>query len=173
MGYNWCPESVLSAALCFHSALSATLWFQRHAAAPNATLKTNGFLGTSGQFMVPQVANLWVQSHFFFFFLVVVVVVAVGMIVTRFLSDSNATRRPCANLSGSVFHDQRSARSNGVRRPKQTARPTLLGLKRIGGHSGSLKMWLCPQNKAKLALSNLCCFNGPSHYQRAPSGHTK
>ena len=49
---------------------------------------------------------------FFFFFLVVVVV---GMIVTRFLSDSNATRRPCANLSGSVFHDQRSARSNVVR----------------------------------------------------------
>ena len=114
-----------------------------------------------------------IVTFFFFFLVVVVVVVAVGMIVTRFLSDSNATRRPCANLSGSVFHDQRSARSNGVRRPKQTARPTLLGLKRIGGHSGSLKMWLCPQNKAKLALSNLCCFNEPSHYQRAPSGHTK
>jgi hypothetical protein len=63
MGYNWCSASVLSATLCFHSALSAILWFQPHAAAPNATLKTNGFFDARGQFMVPEAANLWVQSH--------------------------------------------------------------------------------------------------------------
>jgi hypothetical protein len=63
MGYNWCSASVLSATLCFHSALSAILWFQPHAAAPNATLKTNGFFDARGQFMVPEAVKLWVQSH--------------------------------------------------------------------------------------------------------------
>jgi len=53
----------ISAILCFHSALSATLWFQPHAAAPNATLKTNGFFNARGQFMVPEAVKLWVQSH--------------------------------------------------------------------------------------------------------------
>ena len=62
MGYNWCSGSVLSATLCFQSA-SAILWSQPEAAAPNGTLKTNHFLSSSGQFIVPHAANLWVQSH--------------------------------------------------------------------------------------------------------------
>jgi hypothetical protein len=63
MSYDWCAGSGLSAILCFHSALSAILWFQAGVAAPNATLKTNGFFDARGHFMVPQAANLWVQSH--------------------------------------------------------------------------------------------------------------
>ena len=63
MVYNWRAGSVLSATLCFHSAFSAILWFQPHAAAPNATLKTNGFCDVRGQFMVPEAAKLWVRSH--------------------------------------------------------------------------------------------------------------
>ena len=70
------------------------------------------------------------------------VVVAVGMIMSRFLSDSKCNLAHAPN-SGQVFHDQRFACSDMwsasvCTRASNSANLTCL--KRIGGHSGSLKL---------------------------------